>query len=246
MVFKIGSKPSHLNDQVDSPNLWTSVGLLSSQLSNLSNQYDFNLKKVHKEAKDEALKATEAASKQKFNQLNGRIDLIEKHLLQISTNVQELMENQEIDNKTKHKKRASLRKTNDRFNDDNESMKSYLTSSSESSQSSRSSTSDEVSEANEFTQHNTKSKVNISRLQKLETEVDRLKSLNDLAAIAFCALGFRSRDDSDNWLMKYSPKKDFGYVVDVHTVCEHLQAQLFGKDSTLGNHFFTVNQNCKT
>lgn len=73
------------------------------------------------------------------------------------------------------------------------------------------------------------------RLSKLEREIAALRALNDVNAIMFCSLGFKTRVEVESWLLKFSPNTSFGLVVDVHMVCEHLHAQLFGRDSTLGN-----------
>ena len=69
----------------------------------------------------------------------------------------------------------------------------------------------------------------------MEQDIATLKAMNDAHAIIFCSLGFRSREEVENWLLLYSLNTSFGYLVDVHTICEHIHAQLFGRDSTLGN-----------
>ena len=74
-----------------------------------------------------------------------------------------------------------------------------------------------------------------SRLSALEIEIQSLKALKDGTAVIFCGLGFKSINDSNNWLLQHSPGKDFGLVVDVHTVMDHLNALIYGKDSTLSN-----------
>ena len=150
-----------MNPEVVSSALWTSFGLLSSQFTNLSNQYGFNLKRIHQEAKEEPLRATEAASLPKFNQLNSRIDLIKKHTLQISTKMQEMLEARDLEDKKPKKKRSSRPKGRRQSSDDDQSMNSYITSSSESSNSVDSNSVEDFKDTNEFDHLNTKSKDNI-------------------------------------------------------------------------------------
>ena len=74
------------------------------------------------------------------------------------------------------------------------------------------------------------------RISQLEKDVASLKAPNDASAILFCSLGFENRNDVASWLLKHSPGRNFGWVIDDHTLCEHLFAQMFSRDSTiLGN-----------
>lgn len=73
------------------------------------------------------------------------------------------------------------------------------------------------------------------RLVMLEKEIASLRAINDARAILFCSLGFKNRRDVENWLLQYSPNTSFGLVLDVHMICEHIHAQLFGRESTLVN-----------
>lgn len=73
------------------------------------------------------------------------------------------------------------------------------------------------------------------RLSKLESEVQALKALKEGIAVNFCSLGFKSLNKSNAWLLRHSPGKEFGLVLDVHMVLEHLYALIYGKDSTLSN-----------
>ena len=72
-------------------------------------------------------------------------------------------------------------------------------------------------------------------MDRIEADVRALKALKDGVAVEFCALGFKSRTDSDHWLKDHSSGPNFGLVVDVHTVFKHLYALIFGKDSALSN-----------
>lgn len=60
-----------------------------------------------------------------------------------------------------------------------------------------------------------------------------MKSLREDDAATFCGLHFKSKDESDSWLLRYSPGSGFGLIVDAHAVCEHMYSLMFAKDSTL-------------
>ena len=51
----------------------------------------------------------------------------------------------------------------------------------------------------------------------------------------FFPLGFKNRQDEENWLLQYSPNTSFRLVLDVRMICEHNHAQLFGRESILDN-----------
>ena len=68
------------------------------------------------------------------------------------------------------------------------------------------------------------------RVKKLEQDAAKLKGA-DGVAVAFNNLGFTSRRESDAWLELNAPKDQFGFVVDFHTVMEHIHQQINGVDS---------------
>ena len=69
-----------------------------------------------------------------------------------------------------------------------------------------------------------------NRMKALEQEVARSRQA-DGEAIAFLNLGFRSKKESDAWLVLNAPKDSFGCVLDFHTVMEHIHHQIAGIDS---------------
>lgn len=73
------------------------------------------------------------------------------------------------------------------------------------------------------------------RQSQLERDMTALRAMNDVHTIMFCSLWFKTRLEVGNWLLKFSPNTSFALVVDVHIICEHLHAQLFGRDSASGN-----------
>ena len=69
-----------------------------------------------------------------------------------------------------------------------------------------------------------------NRMMALEQEVARNRQA-DGEAVCFFNLGFRSKKESDAWLILNAPKEFFGYLVDFHTVMEHVHHQITGIDS---------------
>ena len=69
-----------------------------------------------------------------------------------------------------------------------------------------------------------------NRMKSLEQEVARNRQA-DGDAVAFFNLGFRSKKEADAWLVMNAPKGNFGYMVDFHTVMEHVHHQITGIDS---------------
>ena len=69
-----------------------------------------------------------------------------------------------------------------------------------------------------------------NRLSKVEQELSRAKAAEG-EAIVFHNLGFQSRNESNAWLELNAPKHQFGFVVDFHTIMEHIHQQITGMDS---------------
>ena len=70
----------------------------------------------------------------------------------------------------------------------------------------------------------------LTRMTKVEQEVVRVGA-SEGENILFYNLGFRSKTESDAWLEINAPQQEFGYLVDFHTVMEHIQQQITGMDS---------------
>ena len=68
------------------------------------------------------------------------------------------------------------------------------------------------------------------RLKILEQESARSRA-SEGAAIGFHNLGFRSKTESKAWLQLNAPIDQFGFIVDFHTVMEHIHQQITGVDS---------------
>ena len=67
-------------------------------------------------------------------------------------------------------------------------------------------------------------------MKLVEQEVARQRA-SDGDGISFFNLGFRSKKESGAWLELNAPKKQFGFLVDFHTVMEHIHQQITGMDS---------------
>ena len=70
----------------------------------------------------------------------------------------------------------------------------------------------------------------ISRLTKVEQESVRAR-IGEGDSVLFHNLGFKSKREADAWLIINAPKQEFGYLVDFHTVMEHINQQITGMDS---------------
>ena len=68
------------------------------------------------------------------------------------------------------------------------------------------------------------------RLTLLEQESARSRA-SEGAAVGFHDLGFRSKTEAHAWLVLNAPVDQFGFMVDFHTVMEHIQQQITGIDS---------------
>mmetsp|Transcript_2269 Transcript_2269/g.3186 ORF Transcript_2269/g.3186 Transcript_2269/m.3186 type:complete len:82 (+) Transcript_2269:1940-2185(+) len=58
-----------------------------------------------------------------------------------------------------------------------------------------------------------------------------LKATQDEQAIKFSSLGFCSSSEAAAWLSLHSVSRDFGYLVDFHTLIEHVHANIANEDS---------------
>ena len=70
----------------------------------------------------------------------------------------------------------------------------------------------------------------MSRLSRLEQELAKSKAA-DGEGVGFHNLGFQSRNEANAWLELHAPKNQFGFIVDFHTVMEHIHQQITGMDS---------------
>ena len=57
---KVGTKPSLFHPQFDAPTLWSSLGLLSSEMINITNQFNFNRNKWFSEAQASAIQSAKS------------------------------------------------------------------------------------------------------------------------------------------------------------------------------------------
>ena len=55
--------------------------------------------------------------------------------------------------------------------------------------------------------------------------------LSDEKVITFYNLGLLSKGDSDTWVVLHSPNRNFGYLVDFHTLLEHITYEITGMDA---------------
>ena len=70
-----------------------------------------------------------------------------------------------------------------------------------------------------------------NRLTRLEQESARARAAEE-EAIGFHHLGFKSKMGSKAWLALNAPIDQFGFIVDFHTVMEHIHQQITGVDSS--------------
>ena len=77
-----------------------------------------------------------------------------------------------------------------------------------------------------------------NRITKLEQEMSRSRA-SEGEGVAFHNLGFQSRSEANAWLELNAPKNQFGFIVDFHTIMEHIHQQITGNDSlaSLGKLF---------
>ena len=256
---RIGNKPSYLTSIFDSPSLWTTLGLLSSEVVNISNQFNFEMSKFQKKTKELISDGIQSSNDPQFESIHSRLNNLKSTILSLVETVQELVEESEVNKNVKSghhlssardRSRASLPSSNEERDSEGEEEEESLLSSSESSEDSlvsslkegrfqslirktaRAPSGREPPRLRSVSSHK---ELEPSRLDRLEADIRALKALKDGVAVKFCALGFKSRKDSDHWLKDHAIGSNFGLVVDVHTVFEHLYALIFGKESALTN-----------
>ena len=78
----------------------------------------------------------------------------------------------------------------------------------------------------------TSSSVDLSSLEKRLEDLE-LRNNGDMKEkmIKFHGLDFTSKDQADAWLELHSPQGDFGFLVDFHTLMEHVHHSITGVDS---------------
>lgn len=253
LATKIGSKPSYLTSTFDSPSLWTTLGLLSSEVVSISNQFNFEMTKIQKKTKQMVSEGIEASNDPQFESIHSRLNNIKTTILSLVGTVQELVCESEtnVNNQSTHNQRSNKTRQPVYSKSNSEDEDNSLLSSSESSDDSLgSSFKDErfnsllrktgrallrtgPSRPESISPQRQES--DTSRLDRMEADIRALKALKDGVAVKFCALGFKSRKDSDHWLKDHSSGPNFGLVVDVYAVFEHLYALIFGKESALSN-----------
>lgn len=92
LLMNIGNKPLHLSSQFDSPTLWSSLWLMSSELQNVANQVNFNWNKINTNMKNVASKTVSETLIPEQKEVHDRINLINESLITLSTKLQDLME----------------------------------------------------------------------------------------------------------------------------------------------------------
>ena len=71
-----------------------------------------------------------------------------------------------------------------------------------------------------------------SRMSRIEQEMAR-SNASEGDGVSFNTMGFQSNSESNAWLELNALKEQFGFVVDFHTVMEHIRHQITGTDSLL-------------
>ena len=92
MQNKLGSKPSLIPSEFDSPSIWSTLGLLISEVQNIENLHEF---KVNKMANAITTSVRQAVFKD-HEALHERIDRVKDSLISCSNKVQELIEDQNL------------------------------------------------------------------------------------------------------------------------------------------------------
>ena len=85
----LGEKPRYLQEKFNAPSLWSSIGLLSSEIHNVSNLVNFELAKELKRTHDSAVTGACTIQEKSVVQMNSRMDKISKSLLNLTQSVQE-------------------------------------------------------------------------------------------------------------------------------------------------------------
>ena len=69
-----------------------------------------------------------------------------------------------------------------------------------------------------------------SRVTRLEQEITRSRAAEG-DGVGFNNSGFQSRNEANAWLELHAPKNQFGFIVDFHTIMEHIHQQITSMDS---------------
>lgn len=227
----LGTKPPFFFKQFDAPSLWTSVGLIGSEVVDISNRMNHHGSNFSKETIVQLSRDVEKLQDSKIQDCHDRIELQKKSLISIATQLKELVESRNDQLKSRIKKRCDS--VNSQGSEDDASARSG--SSMSISDSDPDDNFDTLLRSFKHDKRPLKTKSPQSWRERIEQEMAQIRSFNDASSIQFCSLGLKSRLDSDAWLTVNSPGEEFGYIVDVHTICEHLFVQLYCKESTLGN-----------
>ena len=109
---RIGNKPSYLTSNFDSPSLWTTLGLLSSEVVNITNQFYFEMSKIQKKAKQMVSEEVQASNDLQFESIHSRLNNLRTTILSLVETVKELVEESEVNNNVKQAQhRSSIRNT---------------------------------------------------------------------------------------------------------------------------------------
>ena len=90
----IGSKSKYLPSKFDSPNLWSTIGVLTSELQNISNQVNFEFTKELKPTSDAAVLESCNIQDDKLKEVHSRVEKLSKSMLNLTKSMQELYDEQ--------------------------------------------------------------------------------------------------------------------------------------------------------
>lgn len=88
----IGSRPSFIPPQFDSPTLWTTLGLMSSELLSVSNQATFNFTKWETDTKLLASEAAKRTFSKEQQDIHKTINLMNESIIAVTRKLRELLE----------------------------------------------------------------------------------------------------------------------------------------------------------
>ena len=78
-------------------------------------------------------------------------------------------------------------------------------------------------------EYDTQEKLSNARILEIENELNSLRSYHDSSTISFGQLGFRSNKECDSWMEIHHPGEDFGLLIDLHLLLEHVYVQMTGQ-----------------
>ena len=67
------------------------------------------------------------------------------------------------------------------------------------------------------------------KVNAIDNEIASIRSSSDETAIRFGQLGLRNLQELSAWMEIHNPEEDYGYLVDMHLVFEHVYAQIHGQ-----------------